>query len=66
MRAAADRGVYLLLTNADTPLVREIYAGFATAHLPTRRDINLKADRRASTDLIITNYTEFKQTRLVV
>jgi DNA adenine methylase len=66
MRDASDRGVYLLLTNADTPLVRELYAGFAVAPLPTRRDINLKADRRGSADLIVTNYDEFKQGRLAI
>jgi DNA adenine methylase len=64
MRDAADRGVYLLLTNADTPLVREMYAGFRMAPLPTRRDINLKAHKRPSADLIVTNYDEFKQERL--
>jgi DNA adenine methylase len=66
MRGADARGVYLLLTNADTPLVRELYSGFAMAPLPTRRDINLKADRRASTDLIVTNYDEFRQSRLAI
>jgi DNA adenine methylase len=66
MRAASDRGVYLLLTNADTPLVREIYKDFGMARLPTRRDINLNASARASADLIITNYDEFRQERLIV
>ena len=66
MREASDRGVHLLLTNADKPEVRELYDGFAMTTLATRRDINLNARERASADLIVTNYTEFRQQRLAV
>ncbi len=54
------------LTNADKPEVRELYEGFAMTSLTTRRDINLNSSERASTDLIVTNYTEFQQQRLAV
>lgn len=66
MRDASDRGVRILLTNADKPEVRELYEGFAMATLATRRDINLKAGSRSSADLIVTNYTDFRQQRLAV
>lgn len=66
MREASDRGVHLMLTNADKPEVRELYDGFAMTTLATRRDINLNAGGRASVDLIVTNYTEFRQQRLAV
>jgi len=56
MREASDRGVYIMLTNADTPLAREIFAGFAFLELSTRRDINLQSSRRASSDLVVSNY----------
>jgi DNA adenine methylase len=66
MRKASDRGVYVLLTNADTPAVRQMYAGFSMATLETRRDINLNPTRRRSADLIVTNYVEFRQQRLAI
>ncbi len=54
-----DRGVYVLLTNSDTPFVRELYEGFAITTLATRRDIDLRSDKRTSKDLVVTNYTDF-------
>lgn len=66
MHEASGRGVYVMLTNADTPLVRDIFEGFGMARLPTRRDINLNAAGRGSADLIVTNYTEFRQERLAI
>lgn len=66
MREASSRGAYVLLTNADKPEVRELYDGFAMTTLATRRDINLNARGRASADLVVTNYTEFRQERLAV
>ena len=50
------RGVRWLLTNSNTPAVRQIYADYRIALLSTRRDITLKSSDRASTDLVITNY----------
>lgn len=59
MRELTDRGVYVLLTNSDTPFVRDLYEGLAMTTLATRRDIDLRADKRTSKDLVVTNYTEF-------
>ncbi|MDG4768616.1 Dam family site-specific DNA-(adenine-N6)-methyltransferase [Solwaraspora sp. WMMD406] len=57
MRRAAGRGVWLTLTNSDTPFVRELFgADFMITPMPTRRDINLRAANRGSRDLIVTNY----------
>lgn len=53
------RGVHFLLTNSDTPLVRDLYSGFPQWTLPTRRDIDLRSDKRASSDLVVANYDDF-------
>lgn len=60
-REVTDRGVHILLTNADTPFVRELYEGFAMTTLDTRRDIDLRSDQRSSSDLVVTNYTDFRR-----
>lgn len=49
-------GVKWLLTNSDTPLVRELYSGFLMTNMSTRRDITLQSQDRSSTDLVIANY----------
>ncbi|GGQ88126.1 MULTISPECIES: DNA adenine methylase [Streptomyces] len=56
MRKASDRGVFVMMTNSDTPLAREIFADFKVIRMATRRDINLKSARRGSWDLVFTNY----------
>lgn len=56
---AANRGVFVMLTNSNTRFVRDLYAGWEVRALPTRRDISLKAADRRSVDLVITNYTDF-------
>ena len=56
MRAATGRGVLITMTNSDTDATRRIYAGFTATTMATRRDINLRSDARASSDLILTNY----------
>ncbi len=56
MREADARGVHLMLTNSDTPIVRKVFKGFKRRRLATRRDIHLKSAERDSTDLVITNY----------
>ena len=66
MREADARGVLLMLTNADKPEVRALYGGFAMATFATRRDINLNPSGRDSSDLVVTNYTNFAQQRLAV
>ncbi|WJK41288.1 Dam family site-specific DNA-(adenine-N6)-methyltransferase [Solwaraspora sp. WMMA2056] len=57
MVRAAGRGVWLTLTNSDTPFVRDLFGpDFSIARMATRRDINLQAANRRSWDLLITNY----------
>lgn len=57
MKRASDRGVFLTLTNSDTPFVRQLFEeDFFIARMSTRRDINLHAAKRGSWDLVITNY----------
>ena len=51
----------VMLTNSNTPLVRELYAPFArnTVEVDSKRSINCKAAKREGhTDLIIRNYTK--------
>lgn len=45
-KVLADRGVGVLLSNSDTPKVRELYAGFQQDVVSAKRSINAKADRR--------------------
>ena len=41
-----DRGVHVMLSNSDTPWVRERYAQFDVHRVPARRNINSNAHRR--------------------
>lgn len=50
------RGVRWLLTNSDTPLIRQLFRRYPIARLPTRRDITLRSAERKSVDLVIANY----------
>jgi DNA adenine methylase len=56
--AALDRrGVLLMLSNSDTPLIRELYQGFRIVEVQATRSINSKAGRRgAITELVVLNY----------
>ncbi len=56
MHKASKRGVYVTMTNSETPLTREIFEGFNVSSMATRRDINLQAAKRTSSDLVFTNY----------
>lgn len=56
MKRASDRGAFVLMTNSDTPLTREIFRDFNLDVMTTRRDINLVASARKSTDLLVANY----------
>ena len=49
----------VMLTNSNTPLVRELYAPFAITEAHSKRAINCKgAKREGRMDLIIRNYTK--------
>jgi DNA adenine methylase len=47
------RGVYCLLSNADTHLVRSLYAGFAQMTIPAKRFINSKSDARGAVNEVL-------------
>jgi DNA adenine methylase len=54
----SDRGCFVLLSNSDTPLIRELYSEFNTKEVDAQRAINCKGDRRIGhTELIISNYS---------
>jgi DNA adenine methylase len=51
-------GCYLLLSNSDTPVIRDLYAGFRIETITARRAINCKAEGRGPiSELVIANYT---------
>lgn len=57
MRRASDRGVFVTMTNSDTPFVEKLFGQhFKLLRLATRRDINIKSANRGSSDLIALNY----------
>lgn len=52
-----QRGVYVMLSNSDTPLIRELYQGFHINAVHANRAINSKASKRGKiSELIIRNY----------
>lgn len=57
-RALADRGVFVMASNADVPLARELYAeGFEVAEIMSSRPISASSDgRKAVGELIFTSY----------
>lgn len=52
----SDRGVYCMLTNHDTPLIRELYKDYKIEVVDVRRSINRNGKDRKGTEVIITNY----------
>lgn len=52
-RELSGRGVQWALSNSDTDLVRELYAGFRMEPIAARREINLKSGARDVRELLI-------------
>lgn len=52
-----NRGCYCMLTNHDTPLIRELYKDFNIEVVDVRRSINRNGNDRKGKEVIITNYT---------
>lgn len=46
LREAGDRGVYFLLSNSDTPLIRELYSGFSIEVRQMSQNISCKGKKR--------------------
>lgn len=55
-RELDELGCLLMLTNHDTPLIRELYAGYRIDVVEVSRAINSDASKRHGTEVIITNY----------
>lgn len=52
-------GCLVMLSNSDTPFIRELYSGYDIQAVYARRAINCKSNRRGSiTELVIRNYSE--------
>ncbi len=55
-RALDKRGCLLMLSNSDTPLVRELYRDFEIREVSARRNINSKSERRGPIcELVVLN-----------
>lgn len=52
----SSRGCYCMLTNHNTPFIRELYNDFNIDVVAVRRAINSDASKRTGTEVIITNY----------
>lgn len=56
-RAADDRGAFVMLSNSDTKLVRELYDGYFVTEVTAPRAISCKGDgRQPVTELVVMNY----------
>jgi DNA adenine methylase len=57
-RKLADRGCFVLLSNSDTPFIRELHSGYSLKEVKARRAINCKASKRKGhKELLIYNYS---------
>lgn len=57
-RKLTDQGVYCMLTNHNTELIRELYEGFLIEEIDVRRAINSDPKKRKGKEVIIRNYGE--------
>jgi DNA adenine methylase len=57
-----NRGCYCMLTNHDTPLIRELYKDFNIEVVDVRRSINRNGKDRKGKEVIITNYNPPEET----
>lgn len=56
-RRLDGRGVKLLLSNSDTPLIQELYAPFTIEVVMARRQVNSRADRRGEVrEVLVRNF----------
>ena len=55
-KVLSNRGCYCMLTNHDTPLIRELYKDYKIETVDVRRSINRNGNDRTGTEVIITNY----------
>ena len=50
-------GAFVMLSNHDVPLVRELYGGYRIETVEVQRKINCDASKRFGQEVIITNFT---------
>jgi DNA adenine methylase len=56
-KALTEKGVKVLLSNADVPLVRELYKDYKIESIQANRVINVKADKRGKVpEVLVLNY----------
>jgi len=55
-RRLDKKGVLLMLSNHNVPLVHELYAGYRIETVDVRRNINRDASKRVGKEVIITNF----------
>jgi len=64
VRELDRHGVYVVLSNSDTQLIRELYKGLIVDDVQAARAINSKAERRGKIgELIVRNYRDLAGTR---
>ncbi len=64
-RDLAERGCFVMLSNSDTPLIRELYKDFTIHEIQASRAINSNGGGRGKiTELLIINYFWVKKNRL--
>jgi DNA adenine methylase len=56
VRKLHNRGVYFLMSNADTPVIRELYSGFVQESISVQRYVSCKGKRLRVSELLIWNY----------
>lgn len=55
-KTLAKRGVFVLLSNHNVPLIDELYNGFVIERIPVRRAINSDASKRFGEEVIVRSY----------
>jgi DNA adenine methylase len=55
-RRLDSMGAFLMLSNHDVPLVRELYSGYKIETVDVRRNINRDSSKRFGKEVIITNF----------
>ena len=57
-RKLSDRRCFVLLSNSDAPLIRELYSGFRIKEVKAQRAVNYRGSERAGhNELLISNYS---------
>ena len=51
-----DRGCFVMISNSDVPLIRNLYIGWNIEEVPVVRYISCKKERIKMNELIIKNY----------